>query len=133
MKNLSHYSPYILRLGLAAVFIWFGLSQILDQSMWVSFIPGWVVSASGLSAATIVVFNGIFEVAMALCLVFGIQVRIAATLLALHMLSIVIDVGLSPIGIRDIGILVGTVAVALNGNDMFALIPSHRPDQSSPL
>jgi uncharacterized membrane protein YphA (DoxX/SURF4 family) len=37
--NKEEIGVYILRLGLAVVFLYFGISQILDQSKWIYFVP----------------------------------------------------------------------------------------------
>lgn len=118
--NIQKYAPVALRLGLAFVFIWFGLNQLIDQSMWVSLIPAGLLKITGLSAPTFVILNGVFEVFMASLLAFGIRIRIVGTLLFLHMLAIVGDVGLSAIGVRDIGIMFGLLSVALQGSDIYS-------------
>lgn len=120
MPHLNYYAPVVLRLGLSAVFIWFGLSQLLNQSMWISLIPEWLISMTGISAATFVILNGAFEVIAAILLAYGIFNRTIAFLLFLHLVTIIIDVGLSPIGIRDIGLAFASLAVAFYGADIFS-------------
>jgi len=120
MKKLPLFAPVVLRLGLAGVFIWFGLSQLISPTMWVSYIPSWAVNLSGFAPTTLVVFNGLFEVVMAVLLAFGILNRIVAGLLFLHMVAIVGDVGLSPVGVRDIGLAVGLLASTMFGEDILS-------------
>jgi len=120
MKNYSPYAPVVLRYGLVFVFMWFGINQLLNVSMWTSLIPSWA-TASGLSAPTFVVLNGLFEIAMAILLAFGIKVRLVATLLFLHLLLIVIDVGMNAVGVRDIGLLTGLLSVIITGGDIFTI------------
>lgn len=115
------YAPVVLRAGLAFVFLWFGLNQIIDQSIWVSLIPDWVVTLTGISAKTFVILNGVFEVGMAVLLAFGIQTRIVSALLFIHMFAIIADVGLTPVGIRDIGLMVALLSVSLRGTDEYSL------------
>lgn len=119
-SKLPFFAPIVLRLGLAGVFIWFGMSQIFDQSMWTSFIPGWLTDLTGLSNVKLVLGNGIFEVLAAVFLVFGVWVRPVAALLFLHMCGIVATVGLDSIGVRDIAIATGLLSVALYGNDIIS-------------
>ncbi len=118
--ELPRYAPVILRLGISAVVIWFGTSQLLDQSMWTSFIPDWLISLTRLSATTLVVMNGIFEVIAATLVAYGVLVRPLAFLLFLHMCGIVSTIGLSPTGVRDIAVATGLLSVALYGNDLFS-------------
>lgn len=120
MQSTSRFAPVVLRLGLAMVFVWFGLNQLLHPIDWLGFIPSWATSLSGLSTNTLVFINGLFEVAMAILLAVGIQIRVVAWLLAAHMLLIVTDVGLNQIGIRDVGLLAGLISVALHGADIYS-------------
>lgn len=120
MNKLPYFAPIVLRLGLSGVFIWFGMSQILDQTMWTSFIPNWIMSLTGLSPVSLVFLNGIFEVVMAILLVFGIWIRPVATLLFLHMCGIVASVGLDSIGVRDIAIAASLLSIAFYGNDIIS-------------
>ncbi|MDD5165231.1 MAG: DoxX family membrane protein [Candidatus Pacebacteria bacterium] len=120
IPQLPSFAPVVLRLGIAGVVIWFGTSQLLSQAMWTSFIPDWVISLTHLSATTLVFINGLFEVVAGGLVALGFCVRPLATLLFLHMIGIIASVGLSPIGIRDIGIATGLLSVALYGNDILS-------------
>ena len=119
--NLQKYAPVVLRVGLAFVFLWFGMTQLFDQSVWVSFIPKAITSVTGLSAETFVIINGVFEVFMASLLAFGIYTRWVGALLFLHMFAIIADVGLSPIGIRDVGLMVALLSITFQGGDDYSL------------
>ncbi|MEK7228242.1 MAG: DoxX family membrane protein, partial [Patescibacteria group bacterium] len=72
-------------------------------------------------AETFVIVNGIFEIFMASLLAFGMYTRPVAGLLFLHMFAIIADVGLSPIGIRDIGLMFALLSVTLFGQDEYSL------------
>lgn len=116
-ENWPKYAPVVLRIGLAAVFFWFGFTQIIGPAAWTSLIPTWVVNLAGISATTFVLMNGIFEVCAATLLVFGFFPRIVSALLFLHIISIITDIGLGAIGVRDFGIAMGLLAIFLNGRD----------------
>ena len=103
----------ILRLGLAALFLWFGFSQLLDGVNWTSWVPMWAVNLLHLPPAMIVLANGSFEVVAGSLLALNIWVRWAALLLALHLAVLVFDIGPNPIGIRDFGIMMATFALVL--------------------
>ena len=119
MRSFSGYAPVVLRLGLAAVFFWFGFTQIFDQSGWTGLIPAWITSLTGMSAETIVLFNGIAEVIGAFLLACGFYTRIVAALLALHLLTIIFDVGLGAVGVRDAGLMFALISVALAEPDTY--------------
>jgi uncharacterized membrane protein YphA (DoxX/SURF4 family) len=115
---MAKYAPLVLRVGLAFVFLWFGYSQVTGPEAWVGLIPDFITNATGLSARTFVLLNGGFEIVAGILILFGIFTRIVAFLLFLHMVSIVFDVGLTMIGIRDIGIATGCLALSFLGKEV---------------
>ena len=133
-KRLPFFAPVVLRIGLSGVFIWFGVSQILNPSVWTSYIPDIAVRITELSAFALVIFNGIFEICMAILLVFGIWIRPVAGLLFLHMCEIVATVGLDPIGVRDVAIAAGLLSTTFYGYDVVSwhYDPLEIPKESLP-
>lgn len=121
MKKLQKYSPTILRIGLALVFLWFGVDQIIHPNAWLGFIPEWVVDLSNISAPTIVFLNGLFEIVFGTALLFGIFTRFVAFLLFLHMADITLMVGFDSIGVRDFGLSIAMLSIWINGSDHFTL------------
>ena len=105
---------YVLRFGLAGVFLWFGISQLSDVSAWAGIVPEWATNISGMSAERIVFLNGIFEVVMGGLLLLGFFIRIVALVLALHLVPIALQFGLQEAtGIRDLGLALATLSLAL--------------------
>lgn len=107
----------ILRLGLASVFLWFGFSQLLDGIAWVSWVPAWAVALLHMPPAMIVLANGLFEVVCGALLATGLWVRFVAPILAIHLAVITLDIGLTAIGVRDFGLTLATIALALLASD----------------
>ena len=107
----------ILRIGLAALFLWFGFSQLIDGLSWVSWVPEWAVNLLHIPPAMIVLLNGAFEVVAGGLLAFNILTRWAALALALHLLILVIDIGLTQIGVRDFGLMMATFALVFLNPD----------------
>lgn len=103
----------VLRLGLAPVFLWFGFSQLFDGLAWVGWVPAWAVPLLHLPPAMIVLGNGLVEVILGSLLAMGFLTPIVALLLGLHMALITIDIGLTAIGVRDFGLTLATLALAL--------------------
>lgn len=104
---------HLLRLGLAVVFLWFGFSQLLDSLRWVYLVPDWAVNLVHLPPAMIVLGNGAFEVVFGGLLAMGILVRISALILGLHLALIAFDLGVSAVGVRDFGLVISSLALAL--------------------
>lgn len=118
---MKMYAPTVLRIGIAIVFLWFGMQQLLHTAMWIGLIPKSVIAISGLTAATLVHFNGSFEIVFGLCLLFGFFTRTTALLLALHMLDITYVVGYGATGVRDFGLSIGAISLFLYGIDSVSL------------
>ncbi|MFZ2555765.1 MAG: DoxX family protein [Minisyncoccia bacterium] len=121
MKTDPQKGIFILRISLAILFLWFGFSQLLDASSWISWVPGWAENLTGLEPEMIVLLNGGFEIAMGVLLALGLYTRIAAIFLALHVALLVFEIGLTPIGFRDFAIMGATFALALLGPDEYSL------------
>jgi uncharacterized membrane protein YphA (DoxX/SURF4 family) len=117
-EKMRSWAPVVLRVGLALLFLWFGYSQLTSTQMWVRLIPSWVTNLSGLSAATVVHFNGAFEIVFGICLLFGFFLRVVTLLLALHMIHITVTLlssGLNPVSARDVGLSFAAVTLFLLG------------------
>lgn len=126
MKN---FAPVVLRVGLSLVFLWFGTEQISNTEVWTGLIPEWITSVSGFPPASLVLFNGIFEILFGLLLLLGIFTRTTSLVLALHLFSIMFTVGYNDVGVRDFGLAMATLAVFLNGPDLWCggkfFVPRH--------
>ncbi len=103
---------HILRLGLAAVYLWFGFSQLFDSVNWVGWVPTWAVDFLNIPPAMIVLLNGSLEVILGSMLAVGILVRPVAFLLTAHLALITYEIGFSAIGVRDFGLTMATLALA---------------------
>ena len=110
-SNQHEWGILVLRLGLAALFLWFGFSQLLDGLSWVWWVPEWAVNLLHIPPAMIVLANGSFEVVAGSLLALNIGVRWAALFLALHLAVLVFDIGPNPIGVRDFGLMMATFAL----------------------
>lgn len=102
----------VLRLGLSAVFLWFGFSQLLDGLSWVVWVPDWAVQLLHIPPAMIVLANGLFEVVAGALLALGLFVRPVSILLSIHLVIVVFDIGLTAIGVRDFGLMCAVIALA---------------------
>lgn len=102
------------------VIIWFGFAQFSDASSWVGYLPEWT-SSLPISATTFIYLNAWFEMTFGLLLLTGFYTRIVALLLALHLLEITYTVGYGAIGIRDFGLSVALLSIAMYGPSIFSL------------
>jgi len=124
MKGNPAAAFLVLRLGLAFVFIWFGISQLANPADWTSFLPEWAASLP-FSAEAFVQMNAWFEIVFAALLVLGLWTRLAALLLGLHLVGIALAIGYNSVAIRDIGLAAACFALALGGAGRFAIDARH--------
>jgi len=109
--NQKEIGFYILRFGLAIVFLYFGISQVLDQSRWTALIPEtgpdrlFGIYINEIAKAKLVLLNGVFDIIIAISLLTGFLIRLFSVLGFLHLLSITLfSLGFEPSGVRDIGL-----------------------------
>lgn len=117
---MKKFSAPFLRASLSLVFLWFGFNQIFDPLIWESYVPEFVLKF-GFSAADLVLVNGVFEVVLGFALLLGIYVRFTALILGVHLFVIAASFGLSAVGVRDFGLALATLSVAMQGSDFLCL------------
>jgi len=118
LDNYKEHSHLILRIGLSLVLFWFGINQLINPEPWTGLIPGFL---SGFSGVTLIIINGIFELILGSLLLVGLFTRVVAFIFALHLITIIIQLGYGPVAVRDVGLLFGAIAVFLRGPDRFTL------------
>lgn len=110
------YSHMALRIGLAAVFLWFGIGKFMQSQYWIdTWMPGWfqqAVGAIGMSATNAIILIGIFEVLVATSLVTGFFQRWFAAAGALFLVTMIIVSGLNETVVRDVGLIGALLALA---------------------
>ena len=108
-------SIFFLKLGLAAVFLWFGVDKLIHPSYWLNaWVPQWflgVLAKFGTDGTQFVYTNGIFEILVGVSLLSGILVKFFSFLAAVFLLSVILSVGLNEVIVRDIGLLGGFLAL----------------------
>ena len=110
----AYYAPFVLRVSLALVFLYFGISQLAHPETFVGWLPK-EVSMIPISPRTFVALNGGFETFFALMLMLGIIPRLSALLLGGHLLGITLTIGFTEIGVRDFGLAIATLVIVLTG------------------
>jgi len=112
--NKEKLAVYILRFGLAIVFLYFGVYQILDQSRWIYLVPDKILNfyISDILKSKIIFINGIFDLIISLSLFSGLFIKIFSLLGFIHLISItVFSLGFEPSGIRDLGLAFSILAL----------------------
>lgn len=120
-NRFSQHAHIVIRLALAVLFIWFGILEGKNPGMWTGFVPHFVSDLVGGNAAMLVYMNAWFEIVAGLCLLAGFQVRIVASLLALHLFGIAGSIGIGPLGLRDFTLSFAMLSVAIAGADAWSV------------
>lgn len=117
MFQTNMYSQLSIRLGLAAVFLWFGVGAFLQPHYWATaWIPesiGRIVEAVGMSRANFIILAGIFEVLIAASLVTGFFQRWFAAAGAVFLVSVMAFHGINEALVRDVGLVGALIALTV--------------------
>ncbi len=110
--NLSYL---IIRLGLAAVFLWFGIDKLIHPAYWLeAWVPVWLIvflAKISFSGVQFIYIAGIFEVLVGLSLIAEIFTKFFAGLAILFLFAIVVTNGLNEIMVRDVGLMASFLAI----------------------
>jgi len=108
LKKLSAYYPLVMRLSLAFVLGWFGVSEIIDPRYWSGYVPPMIVKTAPLGIFILVQIHGLLLVILSLTLFLRFRLRIFGLLIIFTLLSIIGGLismnGFDEIVVRDIGL-----------------------------
>jgi TM2 domain-containing membrane protein YozV len=104
---------YLLTAALVLVFGWFGVDKFLNGFVWVGFLPLWMDGFLSMAKTTWIVIMGVIEVTLAVMLLIPVRRirQLGALLIAIHLVGVVAQVGWNDVGIRDIGLLLSSLAL----------------------
>lgn len=99
--------------GLAFVFGWFGVDKFLHPTIWTGFLPLWMDGFLGYPDTVWILLIGAVEILLALMIIVPIRIvrQIGVAVIALHLLAVIWQVGWNDIGVRDIGLLLSSLAL----------------------
>jgi hypothetical protein len=111
MGGMTNFAPYLIRIGLAVVFLYAAFASFLDPFSWIGFLPSWIkmVVPGGVA---LIIFS-IYEILLSLWLLSGWRIFTAAIFSAGTLFLIIVgNLGALDIIFRDIAILLSAVALA---------------------
>ncbi|HUY69680.1 MAG TPA: hypothetical protein VMU70_01500 [Candidatus Tyrphobacter sp.] len=110
MKPNSRLASLLLRIGLAAVFLYAAGSTYLNPDAWIGFLPQFLVRI--LPERVLLPGFSFYQIILSLWLLWGRGVKYSATLSALTLfLIIVLNFGALDVVFRDIAILFASLAL----------------------
>ncbi len=108
-------AKWILVASLAFVFGYFGLDKFMNPDIWIGWMPMWLEELMGFTREQWLMITGATEMFFAILLLIPhrrVQ-QAGSILVALHLLAILTQTGWNDIAIRDIGLLLSSVALFL--------------------
>lgn len=112
LPNHSTKTSYLLlRIGLAIVFVWFGIHQLLVPGQWTAWIPEWFLSLGLVDAITFIRIHAAINVVFGILLGLGKYTRWVAAAVALWLFDIIVVNGFTLETTRDIGLLCAALAL----------------------
>lgn len=109
-KTKLSLADFLLRVGVAIVFLYAGVSSFLDPSSWVGFIPQFIRNI--IPGAIFLPLFSVYEFALALWLISGKKVFYAAILAGITLLAIIFfNIGALDITFRDAAIFFAAMAL----------------------
>ena len=111
----ADWAPTVARLLLGLVLAWFGYHELMTPQLWTGYVPG--VAATSQIAIALVLVHGWVLLVLAVAVIAGVALRLAASVASLLLLQIVITLtisgGLTDLTLRDVGVL--GLAICLTG------------------
>ena len=117
-KSDTQIAFFILRLGLAIVFLWFGIDKFIHMSNWIGWVPDWMQAMIPFSVTAFMYIQGVVETLAGFFLLMGIYPRLAALVCALILIGIEITLfgtGQIEMMIRDGGLLAASISLFFLG------------------
>lgn len=103
---------WLLRIGLATMFLYAAISSFLQPTEWLGYLPGFVSSI--FDAELVLKLFSVVEIALAAWLLSGVYTRYAALLAAVMLIGVTVsNFSLFAISFRDIGLALAAFALAL--------------------
>ena len=101
-------------IALAGVFLYFGIDKFLQPLVWIGRIPQWMDGLLLSNAVWLRVFGAVEIILGAALLVPKTMVRkIACSVIILHLIAVLTQVGMNDVGARDAGLTLSAVALWL--------------------
>lgn len=106
--RLETLSPaLVLRIGLGLTFLYAGAVALADPGAWASAVPGWVP----IPAAALVTAGGLTDLALAILLVSGRWIPVAACLAALFFAAFLLCYGVTDATFQAFGLMFASLAL----------------------
>lgn len=99
----NSFSFFLVRLGVAVVFLYAAISSFLQPQLWSSFFPLWF--QKNLPVTLLLYLFSLYEISLSLLILSGKKTKLAGILASLTLLSIIV------VNLRDLDIIFRDIAI----------------------
>lgn len=114
VRDEQSSASHTLRVGLAITFLWIGVLIFQNPEAWGGYLNPWAAKLLPFSLETTMVGTAIFDIVVGFLLLTNYFTFWASTVASLHLIVVMTVSGINPITIRDLGLLAGTLALAVS-------------------
>ena len=111
MKKTSFH---ILRVGLAITFLWIGVLIFKNPEAWGGYLQPWAAGLLPIPLEQAMIGTAILDITIGAFLLIDFLPWLAALVGAIHLVIVLTVSGITDITVRDIGLLVGAIALAID-------------------
>lgn len=104
---------WTLILGIAFVFLYFGIEKFTDPKTWIGWMPAWMDGLMGYKVDLWLKVIGATEIVIGAMVLVPVRLvqKIGSLLASLHLVGILTQIGWNDIAVRDTGLLCMTTAL----------------------
>jgi len=120
----SHWGTFVARVGIAAVFLWFGIDKFVHPIEWAGWVPDWMSALIPMSLVSFMYIHGAIETLVGVLLLVGYQTRMAALLAVITLCGVIlamIGTGSTDVLLRDVGLLAASLSLLFTGSDCMSI------------
>lgn len=112
--GMKKASFHILRVGLAVTFLWIGILIFKNPEAWGGYLQPWAAGLLPVPIAQAMMGTAILDIIIGAFLLFDFLPWLAALVGAVHLIIVLTVSGVTDITVRDIGLLVGALALMID-------------------
>ncbi len=112
---------HILRVGMAITFLWIGVLIFKNPESWSGYLQPWAIGLLPTSLTQTMIGTAILDIVIGALLLVDIFTWLAAFVGSLHLVIVMTVSGITDITVRDIGLLVGLIALMIDSLPQWVL------------
>ena len=111
---MNRISFHLLRVGLAITFLWIGILIFKNPEAWSGYLQPWAIELMPIPLPQAMIGTAILDIIIGALLLIDVFTWLAALVGAIHLIIVLAVSGITDITVRDIGLLVGGLALMID-------------------